>query len=102
MSVNLGEEWAREIEEGRVRRVAEVLYDELTGRGDREGFSANAALARVETMPGPMSGWQKRDKETYQLLKDADYLGYEVHRSSGDRYQLSVRLAKLILEALDE
>lgn len=87
-----------------VRRIAELLYDELTGKNPgvpllmRE-FEENAALADV-VLPHPEK-WQDRDEKLYELLKDADYLGYEVHRKTPDRWGLANRLAEKVMKRLE-
>lgn len=83
-------------DDARVRRVAEILYDELTGRkeGVKQGmeqFEPNAALAHVSAHD---------NMEVRQLLLDAMHLGYSVHTSM-DRWGLSLRLADLVVKELE-
>lgn len=87
-----------------VRRIAELLYDELTGKNSgvehrmRE-FEDNAALADVWLPPRDM--WKDRDEKVYVLLREADYLGYEVHRRTPDRWGLANRLAEKVMKRLE-
>lgn len=76
----------------RERRIAEILYDELTGKQDGVPFELreygeNAALAMVVAST----------PEIRQLLLDADHLGYELHPWCGNRWTLACRLARLIV-----
>lgn len=95
----------------RERKIAELLYDELTGRkpgvpSSEAEFQENAALALVHPPPVKAEGSSpdSREYRVNMLLREAQSLGYDVHPPS-DRWGLAQRLAALVtkLEAdLDE
>lgn len=80
------------------REIAEILYDQLTGRHTGDPYGENAVLRPVEMTLRARDHWTSRDKRTYALIREANDLGYEVISKVGDRWGLALRLARMVVE----